>query len=166
MELEQQLIREMIQYETGSPERIQHFLKVHSFAEQIGKGEHLEKDVQSTLEIASIVHDIGIKPAMEKYASGAGNLQELEGPPAAEEMLTKLGCPQDVISRVSYLVGHHHTYSHIDGIDYQILVEADFLVNLYENQAAEDTILNTYHKIFKTDTGRFLCRTMFGLKEE
>lgn len=38
-----------------------------------------------------------------------------------------------VTERVSYLVGHHHTYDHIDGMDYQILVEADFLVNFNEN---------------------------------
>lgn len=38
-----------------------------------------------------------------------------------------------VAERVSYLVGHHHTYDHIDGMDYQILVEVDFLVNFNEN---------------------------------
>ena len=35
-----------------------------------------------------------------------------------------------MIRRVEYLVGHHHTYKDIDGLDYQILVEADFLVNI------------------------------------
>mgnify|MGYP000340972515 FL=1 len=32
--------------------------------------------------------------------------------------------------RVAYLIGHHHTYDKIEGMDYQILVEADFLVNI------------------------------------
>lgn len=34
---------------------------------------------------------------------------------------------------MEYLVGHHHTYKDIDGLDYQILVEADFLVNYFED---------------------------------
>lgn len=48
-------------------------------------------------------------------------------------MLTHLGFKEQVIRRVEYLVGHHHTYKDIDGLDYQILVEADFLVNYFEN---------------------------------
>ena len=35
-----------------------------------------------------------------------------------------------VTERVAYLIGHHHTYDKIEGMDYQILVEADFLVNI------------------------------------
>ena len=63
------------------------------------------------------------------------------------------------------MVAHHHTYSNIDGIDYQILVEADFLVNLYENQNGKETIQNTYNKIFKTESGRKLCSQMFIIKD-
>ena len=47
-------------------------------------------------------------------------------------MLKELGFDQDVSNRVQYLIAHHHTYDAIDGIDYQILIEADFLVNMYE----------------------------------
>ncbi len=36
------------------------------------------------------------------------------------------------IERVSYLVGHHHTLNVIAGMDYQILAEADFIVNAGE----------------------------------
>ena len=79
----------------------------------------------------------------------------------AEELINRLYYQQDVTERVSYLVAHHHTYSNIDGIDYQILVEADFLVNLYENQNNKETIQNTYNKIFKTASGRKLCSQMF-----
>ena len=53
-------------------------------------------------------------------------------PPVARQMLTEIGYPQEVVDRVCYLVGHHHTYLDMDGMDYQILVEADFLVNLFE----------------------------------
>ena len=125
------LITEMMKYYTGDPKRIQHFIKVYQFAKMIGELEKLPEEVQHILETAAIVHDIGIKPAEEKYGSCGGKLQEQEGPAAAEEMLQRLGYRPEVIDRVCYLVGHHHTYDHIDGSDYRILVEADFLFNIY-----------------------------------
>ena len=65
------------------------------------------------------------------------------------------------IERICYLVGHHHTYSNIDGIDYQILVEADFLVNFYEDNLAKDAIDNALQKIFRTEAGKTLCRLCY-----
>ena len=128
------LILKMISYDHGSPERIQHFLKVHSFAKTIAVSEHLDEKTLFITEAAAIVHDIGIRLCLEKYGDGNGKLQEKEGPALAEQMLSELGFEKDVIERVSFLVGHHHTYTGIDGLDYQILVEADFLVNLFEEK--------------------------------
>ena len=48
-------------------------------------------------------------------------------------MLCALGYDEAVIDRVLFLIAHHHTYTGIEGEDYQILVEADFLVNLFED---------------------------------
>jgi hypothetical protein len=59
------------------------------------------------------------------------------------------------------LIGHHHTYTNVDGIDYQILIEADFLVNFFEDNIAEAGIREAYNNIFKTETGRKICRDMF-----
>lgn len=155
------LTLEMIIFDAGEPNLIQHFIKVHEFAKLIGNMENISSDNMEILEVAAIVHDIGIKVSMEKYGKCNGNLQEQEGPFYTEELLNRLEFKQEVIERVSYLVAHHHTYSNIDGIDYQILVEADFLVNLYENQKNKETIQNTYNKIFKTESGRKLCSQMF-----
>ena len=157
------LITEMIDYYSGDPKRIQHFIKVHSFAGLIGRIEKLDDDKMLILEAAAIVHDIGIKSAEEKFSSCSGKLQEQEGPPLAEAMLEKTGFEQDVISRVSFLVGHHHTYSDIDGEDYQILVEADFLVNMYEDGLSEESVKSAYTKIFRTEAGKSLCRKIFKL---
>lgn len=59
------------------------------------------------------------------------------GPDEAEKLLNKLGVDEKIIERVCFLVGHHHTYNMIDGLDYQILVEADFLVNAYEDNLSK-----------------------------
>ncbi|MGI6664440.1 MAG: HD domain-containing protein [Christensenellaceae bacterium] len=159
------LINEMIAYETASPKRTQHFLKVHNFARTIGILEELDVETLYILEAAAIVHDIGILPSLEKYGSSNGNLQEAEGPPLAEAMLRRLGYAEEIISRVSYLVGHHHTYSNIDGSDYQILIEADFLVDIYEGNMKKEAIESVFRKIFKTETGKRFCTLMF-LQEE
>jgi uncharacterized protein len=157
------LITAMIEYYSGDPKRIQHFIKVHSFAELIGLGEKLDGNTMLILEAAAVVHDIGIKAAEEKFGRCDGKLQEQEGPALAKEKLEKVGFEKDVIDRVSYLVGHHHTYKNIDGADYQILVEADFLVNLYEDSLPQEAVVSAYNRIFKTKTGRRLCSTMFKL---
>lgn len=77
--------------------------------------------------------------------------------------MKKLGADRETIDRVCYLVGHHHTYTEIDGLDYQILIEADFLVNLYEDGVDQKAVRAAYDRIFKTDTGRDVCRLMFDL---
>ena len=142
------LITEMIRYYAGDPKRIQHFVKVYEFAKYI-------------LETAAIVHDIGIKPAEEKFGQCGGKLQEQEGPAVAQKLLAELGYPEKVIARVCYLVGHHHTYDGIDGMDYQILVEADFLVNLYEDGVSGEAVERAGEKIFRTKSGTDILETMF-----
>ena len=77
---------------------------------------------------------------------------------AAAELLAKLGFAPDVCERVCYLIGHHHTYTNIDGMDYQILVEADFLVNFYEDGMSKEAIQTACGRIFKTASGIRLCR--------
>lgn len=154
----------MIEYYQGDPKRIQHFTKVHSYSKLIAEGEGLDKRMIGLIEAAALVHDIGIKVAEAKYNSCAGHLQEQEGPSVACEMLTELGFDSDFIERISYLVGHHHHYNNIDGIDYQILVEADFLVNFYEDNMSKEAICAAYDKIFRTTTGCMIAESMYGLK--
>ena len=154
------LYMEMIRFYQGDPRHIQHFVKVHSFSRLIGQAEGLDEEQMYILEAAALVHDIGIKIGMEKYGRSDGKVQELEGPAAAREMMTRLGFRENVISRVEYL-GHHHTYKDIDGLDYQVLVEADFLVNYFEDDLDKKHIRKSAEKIFKTETGKKIVKEMF-----
>lgn len=172
MTLLDDLFLAMIEYDKNDPKRIQHFTKVHAYAALIGKGEGLSEKDQLTLEAAAYVHDIGIHPSEEKYGYETGKTQEELGPAEAEKLLRNLHFDEEVIARVSYLVGHHHTYDNIDGLDYQILVEADFLVNLFENgdqnadRATEEmkkAAESTKEKIFRTKTGTRILEEMFGI---
>lgn len=155
------LLIQMMEYEKGCPQRIQHFLKVMSFAEQIGQMENLDEKTFHILQTAAIVHDIGIRPSLDKYESSAGNYQQLEGPPVARPMLIALGYDKDVIDRVCYLIAHHHTYSNIEGLDYQILVEADFLVNIFESEMSSETAKKVRRNIFRTKSGKHIFDCLY-----
>ena len=161
----QNIMMDMITYYAGDPKRIQHFIKVYHFTKMIGEMENVDTKTQTIIEAAALVHDIGIKKSEEKYQSSAGKYQELEGPPLARGLLKKLGYPEPFVDRVCWLVGHHHTYNDIQEIDHRILVEADFLVNAYEDGMNEQAIRRCLSgKIFKTETGKQLLKIMY-LKE-
>lgn len=161
MEKTGKVINAMIEYFGTDVRRINHFLKVFSFAKAIGEGEGLESEEQELVEIAAIVHDIGIKISEQKYNSSSGKYQELEGPAEAEKLLGQLGYEKMFIDKVKYLVAHHHTYNAINTLPYQILVEADFIVNLFEDNSSTESIKSVYSKIFKTKTGKMIMKKMY-----
>lgn len=62
------------------------------------------------------------------------------------------------------MIGHHHTYSAIDALDFQILIESDFLVNAVDDNLSQEAITTSYQKYFKTHTGRSLLESAFLCK--
>ena len=153
----------MIQLYKGDAKRIQHFCKVHSYAKLIAETENVDKKCLFTIEAAALTHDIGIHICEEKYGSCNGKLQEKEGPAIAEKLLGELGFDRNVSERVQYLIAHHHTYGNINEMDYQILIEADFLVNIMEEGSSKEAVIKAYQNIFKTSCGKKICREMFGI---
>ena len=159
-----ELIIKMTEFNAGDPKRIQHFIKVFEFAHVIGVEEQLEEQQLHILDMAAIMHDIGIRPSEEKYGRCDGKLQEQEGPFYAREMLSKFSeVTEGETDRICYLIAHHHTYDNVDGLDYRLLLEADFLVNAMEDDLPKDAIITFRDKVFETNTGLHLIDTMFGL---
>ena len=158
-----QLHLAMIELYKGDAKRIQHFCKVHSYAKLIAETENVDKNCLFTIEAAALTHDIGIHICEEKYGSCNGKLQEKEGPAIAEKLLGELGFDRNISERVQYLIAHHHTYGNINEMDYQILVEADFLVNIMEEGSSKEAAIKAYQNIFKTSCGKKICREMFGI---
>ena len=89
------------------------------------------------------LHDIACPLCREKYGNTNGKYQEAEGMPLAETFLQSCRLPEEMISRIVYLVGHHHTLRNIDGIDYHILLEADYPVNADEAGYSVSNIRHT-----------------------
>lgn len=158
-----QLIQAAIVFDHGDAKRIHHFLKVYAYADIIGRLEELPAHTQETLAAAAVLHDIGIHAAEKKHGSSSGKYQELEGPAPARNILTVLHCPIPVIDRVCFLIAHHHTYDQVDGLDYQILLEADFLVNAYEDDLPPAAIQTFCQRVFKTKSGIALLQATYNI---
>lgn len=143
---------------------VDHALAVTNFAEKIAAGEKLTGPfMQQVIILAGIFHDVGIPVAIEKHGSGAGPLQEQEGEPIAREVLQQLGVRSDIRERVCYIVRHHHSLEFIDGLDFQILYEADALVNIpnrYQHGQLQELgeLEAVIAQTFRTASGQTLIR--------
>ena len=158
-------IEKMIAFYQGNLHDINHFLKVWAFAKTIGEQEGLDDQTQLTLELAAVVHDIACPLCRQKYGNTNGKYQELESPPLVEDFFAGMPVEGDMAERISWLVAHHHTYTHVDSLDYQILLEADFLVNAGESEYSKQAIENFCRKVFRTEAGTHLLKSMFLEKE-
>ncbi|MGZ7209314.1 MAG: HD domain-containing protein, partial [Methanobacterium sp.] len=156
-----EVLEKMIEYFGVDVRRINHALKVYDFAQIISYEESIDRKTRDIIIYSAILHDIGIKVAEKKHNSSVGKYQEIEGPPIAREILSDLKISEEIINRVSEIVGNHHSYTKIDGIDFQIVVEADLLVNIFEEYMSRETIENINNQIFKTETGKKLIKTMY-----
>lgn len=159
-------VSSMVRFYSGTSDRIvhdvNHFLIVWGFARTIGRMEGLDPVTQETLELAAVAHDIACPLCREKYGSADGKHQELEGGPLTREFYRDFNMPEEQLDRIVYLVSHHHTYDGADGMDYQILLEADFLVNADESQLSKHGITTFRDRVFRTETGRRLLKDMYG----
>lgn len=154
----------MTEYFKGDAKRINHFMKVHGFAKAIGEQEGLDERTMEILEVTALVHDIGIKVSEKKYNSSSGYYQQIEGPAEAEKLLAPFGYDKEFIERVKFLIAHHHKYNCIDNMDYQILIEADFIVNTFEDEISDATINDIHDKVFKTASGKKFLEDLYIIK--
>lgn len=155
------LTQKMIRFYQGSLHDINHFLKVTAFARTIGLQEQLDERTQLTLELTAIVHDIACPLCREKYGRASGDLQEQESEALLRPFLAEFNLDEQMRERVIHLVTHHHTYTGVDGMDWQILLEADFLVNACEGDMTREAIESFRDKVFRTLTGVNLLNTMY-----
>ena len=158
-----QLTEKMIAFSKSDLHDIEHFMKVWGYARTIGALEGLDGDTQLILELAALTHDIACPLCRQKYGSAIWSKQEEEGAPMVRDFLADTSLSPTVIDRVAYLVGHHHTLTGVEGMDYQILLEADYLVNAAEKRLGKVEIATFVAQYFRTKSGTALARSIFGL---
>lgn len=154
-------ITKMIDFYEGNIHDIDHFLKVWALAKTIGEQEGLDNTTQEILEMAAVVHDIACPLCRKKYGNTNGKHQEEESAPLVDAFFAELPAETLNVDRIRWLVEHHHTYTDVNGMDYQILLEADFLVNAGESGYMETVIENARQNIFRTATGIRLLEHMY-----
>jgi hypothetical protein len=157
----EEIMKKMIDQTGGNHHDINHLMKVHSFARIIGLMEGLDEETQYVLEASAIVHDIACPLCREKYGSTAGNLQEAESEPLLRAFFRDTNLPEKQLERIIFIVTHHHTYNSVDGPDYQILLEADFLVNADESERYRKGIEQFRKNVFRTASGLALLNSVF-----
>ena len=160
-DLRTKVIDEMKALFGADSRRINHALAVLGHAEDLLPSQP-EADVD-VVTAAATLHDIGIHAAQQKHGSAAGQWQELEGPPIAEAILQRLGMERAKIEHVSRIVANHHSARDIDTMEFRIIWDADWLVNLPDEMPGVkgDALRTTIDRIFKTPRGRTKATELF-----
>ncbi len=158
-----QIMEKMITLSKENIHDIDHFIRVWTYAKIIGELENLDSETQFILEVSAIVHDTACPLCREKYGNTNGKHQEEEGIPLTMEFLKDTGLTEIQVERVAFLVGHHHTYNGVDGKDWQVLIEADYIANASENGYSRKNVENFMQKKMKTESGKRLLRSVFRL---
>lgn len=153
------LLMKLAEVNEHDPKRINHGFKVYCLCKLLAYMENLDERTSAIIEAAGVLHDIAIRHTEEHFSCCSGKYQEKHGPIVAKPILETVTDDKDFIDRVLYLIGHHHTYTGIDGIDYQILIESDFMVNVEEGNITLKAFINAREKFFSTSSGIKLSKT-------
>jgi len=150
--LRERISSEMKKYFGTDTKRVNHALKVAQYAEEILK---IEGGHPLVVLGAAYLHDIGTKLAEQKKGIASEEDQEKEGKAAAEEILMKLNVQRTIANEICDIIGHHHHPRERETLNFQILYEADSLVNMEENGLLKDPkkLQEIMTKKFRTVTG-------------
>lgn len=154
------LINAMKDYFGDNEKRIKHALRVLANAEKILNRENGNPEVVIP---SAIFHDIGIHEAERKYRSNAGKYQEIERPPVAKKILEVFGIDGKIIDEVVEIIAHHHSPGKINTLNFKLLHDVDWLVNLPDEYNVSDRgkIERAIEKLFLTGRGREISRAKF-----
>ena len=160
------LIDEMKGVFGADQKRVDHALAVLGYAERIQAaeaGEGGDGGDPAVVIAAAILHDIGIHQAQRKHGSSAGKYQEIEGPGIARRILLNYGLNEDIIDHVCGIVGNHHSAKGIDTLEFRIVWDADWIVNIpdeFDVNDGEET-RRLIGRVFKTNSGREIAEKLF-----
>ena len=150
--LKNKIIKKMMEVFEYDNNHINHTYRVLYYAVEISD---IEKGDPDVVVPSAILHDIGIPECEKKYKSIEGQLQEIEGPLIAKIILESLNLDEGIIKEVCGIVGCHHSPGEIETINFKVMWDADWLVNLPDVYDIKDKkkLVETINKTFMTQTG-------------
>jgi HD superfamily phosphodiesterase len=133
--------------------RVTHALRVLDQAEDLLRQEGGDPRV---VIAAALLHDIGIQEAERQHGSSAPQFQEQEGPPIARRILQSLNVDAPTAEHVCRIVGSHHSGGQVETLEFAIVWDADWIVNISEEPEAYDRsrIDELVANVFKTAAGK------------
>ncbi len=161
LDIKERLLSEMMNYFGSDLKRIEHARKVLLYAEEILKD--YPQANREVVVISAILHDVGTKEAEKKYGYTNEELQAKEGAIVAKNILQKLGIKKEIIDEVCNIIASHHTPAEINTLNFKILWDADWIVNLKDKVVINDKekLKETIDKIFMTDVGKNLAKKIY-----
>ena len=159
-----QIELDMTSYFASDKKRINHAKAVKKYAAMI-----LEKET-ANVEIvlsAALLHDIGIHQAEKKYGKASGKYQEIEGPSIARKLMQDMLLEDAFIDKVCEIISKHHTKKGLNTSEFQILYEADWLVNLQDDfkNLSYEKKMKIINEHFETAKGKELAVNLFKPKQ-
>ena len=157
MQTAERLIAAMRQEFSDDWQRIVHALAVLEYAREVAEAVGAD---QRIVEAAAVLHDIGIQQAERKHGCSSGKYQEIEGPPIAARILRAHAFAADEIARVCEIVANHHSAKCLETPEFCAVWDADWLVNIPDQQArmTADERGRLVERVFRTQRGRELAQ--------
>ena len=154
------LDRAMVEYNAGDTRRIDHAHKVTAYAREL---QAKERGDYLVVTAAGLLHDIGIHQAEAKYGSPNGKYQEIEGPPVAREIMTRLNFTPAQVDEVCAIVGNHHSPGKINTVNFKCLYDADWLVNIRDdfNITDKQKLSAIIDNVMLTESGKARARQIY-----
>ncbi len=158
--IRENLIKDMKDLSGDDQRRIDHALSVLKHARDI----HSEEGgSELVVDAAAILHDIGIHEAERKHGSSAGKYQEIEGPAIARRIMVEHDITEPDMDHICRIIANHHSARDIDTLEFRIIWDADWLVNLPDvyTDASQEKIETLINRIFKTKSGKRNARLLY-----
>lgn len=156
------LLQELIFHFTSDTPRIDHALQVTGHAEAL-LAETPQADPEVVLA-AAVMHDFGIREAERLHGRNDGPMQEKYGPPLVHAALKRIGMSPSKIREVCAIVARHHSPPRNPSINFLLLYESDWLVNLTDFPkilSDRDRLDAFIQKNFHTPAGKSRARQIF-----
>ena len=161
----QQAMKRMIDYYAACDStQIAHTLFVHEYTRMLSMREGYDERKRGLLEIAALLHDIGCPSAKWKYGDSQPIHQQQEGMCIAADWFASDPSWLDTQEAqwIVDVVGAHHNAVKAEALGFEVLYEADLIVNLFEGYYPVDYADVYYHKMVRTKSGKQLFRQLFA----
>lgn len=156
------LHKEVIEYFASTDlSQIGHTEAVHNFAQLLAKLERYDEHRQALIEMAALLHDIGCPNAKSKYGNTNAPNQEKEGKIVASQLLANYPIPEKDKELLAEVVGLHHHQKKLKEMGFEILAEADLIVNLLEGYYDLGQADYLFDHLVSSKSGRDIYRNIF-----